>query len=279
MLLLMIDNLFFICYYPGNMNEQLLRQLEDMGLSEKEAKVYVASLMLGPATVQQIANQADIKRVTTYVILESLSSLGLVGQASHGKKTFFTAEEPVSLQGLLDKKERQIAEQKEAFKAFLPDLESLKSIPPETPTVKYYDTVEGIHSIVGSFLLTAVSNKTESIYGFSDVDKVEQFFPQIAKRKGNPARIQAGMHSKLIYTSERGPIYKQYDNENIRESRHIPGDKYPIKGDLTLAGDSTLFLSLDGDHPFGVSIKSAAVAAVMKTLFDMAWAEAEKYND
>lgn len=260
------------------MNEQLLRQLEDMGLSEKEAKVYVASLMLGPATVQQIANQADIKRVTTYVILESLSSLGLVGQASHGKKTFFTAEEPASLQGLLDKKEREIANQKAAFKAFLPDLESLKSIPPETPTVKYYDTVEGIHAIVGSFLLTAVSSKTESIYGFSDVDKVEGFFPQIAKSKGNPARIQAGMHSRLIYTSTRGPIYKEHDAANIRESRHIPGDKYPIKGDLTLAGDSTLFLSLDGDHPFGVSIKSAAVAAVMRTLFDLAWAEAEKYN-
>jgi len=260
------------------MNEHMLRQLEDMGLSAKEARVYVASIMLGPATVQQIANQADIKRVTTYVILESLSSLGLVGQASHGKKTFFTAEDPISLKGLLDKRELEIQHQKDAFEAFLPDLESLKSIPAETPTVKYYDTTEGIHAVVGSFLLTAVANKTESIYGFSDVDKVEQFFPQIARQQGNPARIQAGIHSRLIYTSERGPIYKPKDQENIRESRHIPGEKYPIKGDLTLAGDSTLFLSLDGDHPFGVAIKSAAVAAVMRTLFDLAWAEADRHN-
>jgi len=260
------------------MNEELLRHLEDMGLSEKEARVYVASLMLGPATVQQIANQADIKRVTTYVILESLSNLGLVGQASQGKKTYFTAEEPVSLQGLLDKKQQEIENQKEAFKAFLPDLESLKSIPPETPTVKYYDTMEGLHSIIGSFLLSAVANKTESMYGFSDIDKVKAFFPNIAKPKGNPVRIRAGLHTKLIYTSSEGPIYKQYDDESNRESRHIPSDKYPIKGDLSLAGDQTLFLSLDGDHPFGVSIKSAAVADAMRTLFDLAWAEAEKYN-
>lgn len=278
MLLLIIDNYLSIWYDPGNMNEQLLRHLEDMGLSEKEARVYVASLMLGPATVQQIANQADIKRVTTYVILESLSGLGLVGQASQGKKTYFTAEDPASLEGLLNKKQQELESQKEAFRAFLPDLESLKSIPPETPTVKYYDTVEGLHSVIGSFLLSAVANETESIYGFSDVDKVEEFFPQIAKRKGNPVRIEAGMHSKLIYTSQRGPIYKATDKQNIRESRHIPADRYPIKGDLTLAGDSTLFLSLDGDHPFGVSIKSAAVAAVMRTLFDLAWSEAEKYN-
>lgn len=260
------------------MNEQLLRQLEDMGLSEKEAKVYVASLMLGPATVQQIANQADIKRVTTYVILESLSNLGLVGQASHGKKTYFTAEEPVSLQGLLDKKEREIADQKEAFKAFLPDLESLKSIPAETPTVKYYDTIEGLRTAVGAFFLSAAVNKTETLYGFSDVDKVKEFFPNIAKPKGNPARIQAGLHTRLIYTSSEGPTYKAHDLESNRESRHIPSDKYPIQGDLSLAGDLTLFLSLDGDHPFGVSIKSAAVASAMRTLFDLAWDEAEKYS-
>jgi len=277
-MLLIIDNYLLTWYYPSNMNEQLLRHLEDMGLSEKEARVYVASLMLGPATVQQIANQADIKRVTTYVILESLSGLGLVGQATQGKKTYFTAEEPISLQGLLDKREQEIQDQKDLFKTFLPDLESLKSIPPETPTVKYYDTVEGIHSLVGSFLLSAVANKTESIYGMSDVDKVEEFFPQIAKKKGNPIRIKAGLRSKLIYTSERGHFYKEHDSESNRESRHIPPGKYPIKGDLTLAGDSTLFLSLDGDHPFGVSIKSAAVADAMRTLFDLAWAEAEKYN-
>lgn len=260
------------------MNEQLLRQLEDMGLSEKEAKVYVASLMLGPATVQQIANQADIKRVTTYVILESLSSLGLVGQASHGKKTFFTAEDPVSLQRLLDKKNEELLLQKEAFAAFLPDLESLKSIPPETPTVKYYDTIEGLRSAISTLLLTVDLGEIEYIYGFSDVDKVQKLFPEIAKSKGNPVRIRVGKRSRLIYTSVRGPIYKDSDKESYRESRHIAGDKYPINGDITLLGDYIVMLSLDGDKPFGVTIKSGPLSTAIRAMFELAWVSAGSQN-
>lgn len=253
------------------MNEQLLRQLEDMGLSEKEAKVYVASLMLGPATVQQIANQADIKRVTTYVILESLASLGLVSQTSHGKKTYFTAEEPVSLQRLLDKKQQEVVDQMSAFKNFLPDLESLKSVPAETPMVKYYDTIEGLRSAISTLLMTVDLGEIEYIYGFSDVDKVQKLFPEIAKSQGNPVRIKVGKKSRLIYTSEQGPIYKETDKESYRESRHVPGDKYPVNGDLTLVGDHIVMLSLDGDKPFGVTIKSAPLTSAVRAMFELAW--------
>src|SRR4051812_6506264 len=97
------------------MNEQMIRQIEEFGLSEKEARVYLASLMLGPAGVQRIADQAGIKRVTTYVILESLIHVGLVSQSLRGKKTFFVAEDPVSLQRLLEKKQREIADQQRQF--------------------------------------------------------------------------------------------------------------------------------------------------------------------
>lgn len=260
------------------MNEEILRQLEDMGLSEKEAKVYVASLVLGPATVQQIANQAEIKRVTTYVILEALGGLGLVSHSSHGKKTFFSAEQPTNLKRLLDKKAQEVANQREAFKTFLPELESLQRLAPETPNVKYYDTMEGLRTVIGSFLLSAVASDTDIIYGFSDLDKVEKFFPEIAQSQGNPDRIKAGKRSKFIYTSERGAVYKSSDTVSSRESRYIPGDKYPISGDLTLAGDYTLFLSLDSDQPLGVTIKSAGLATVMRSLFELAWDASEQYN-
>src|SRR5207237_1430742 len=39
--------------------EQLATKLESLGLSDKEAKVYVANLFLGPAPVQKIAEQTS----------------------------------------------------------------------------------------------------------------------------------------------------------------------------------------------------------------------------
>ena len=46
--------------------------LKSIGLDDKEARVYMALLELGTATVHPIANKAEIKRPTTYLILEQL---------------------------------------------------------------------------------------------------------------------------------------------------------------------------------------------------------------
>ena len=50
----------------------MLKELQDIGLSEKEARVYLAALEIGRATADQLAKHAKIVRPTTYVQLQSL---------------------------------------------------------------------------------------------------------------------------------------------------------------------------------------------------------------
>ena len=154
------------------MNDELIASIEDLGLSQKEARVYLANLMLGPATVQKIADQSSIKRVTTYVILESLSNLGLVSQSTKGKKTYFVAEEPAQLRRLLQKKEQAIKEQQKSFDAILPELNDLKSLPTESPNVRFYDTAEGIRGVIGSFLSSHINKDIKVVYGISNLDQL-----------------------------------------------------------------------------------------------------------
>lgn len=257
------------------MNEELLRQLEDMGLSEKEAKVYVASLMLGPATVQQISTQADIKRVTTYVILESLASLGLVSQTSHGKKTYFTAEDPSSLKRLLDKKQQELSEQRKNFDTLLPDLSALQSIPAESPTVKFYDGAEAIRTIMATFLDQHKDEADKTTYAFSNLDQLHTFFPEFKKQLTNPERVKAGFSSKFIYTTERGPILADSDDRSNRDSRFVDPARYPLKGDMTIVGNHVLILSLSASRPIAVSLDSKDIADGFKAIFDLAWATAD----
>jgi len=54
----------------------LIQELQKLGLSDKESKVYLASLELGPAPIAAIAKQASVNRPTTYVIIESLIKKG-----------------------------------------------------------------------------------------------------------------------------------------------------------------------------------------------------------
>src|SRR4051812_11252942 len=91
--------------------------LEQIGLTSKQALVYLALLELGSASVQSIAQKAGLKRPTTYLILDELQQKGVVSLVPQ-KKSLFTAESPERLLSDIHRKE-------EVFKRFLPELLAL----------------------------------------------------------------------------------------------------------------------------------------------------------
>ncbi len=257
--------------------QQLISHIEELGLSNKEARVYVACLMVGPSPVQRIADQSGIKRVTTYVILESLVGLGLVSQSMKGKKTYFIAEDPNNLHRLIEKREHELKEQKLNFEHILPELNDLKSIPKDSPNVQFYDGAEGIKAIFSSFY-SNMKPGTREIYGISNLDQLHAFFPDLERASSNPERVKYGLHSKFIYTSKRGPIYQASDTDRNRESRFIPYDRYPLSGDLTIVGDRIIMVSLTGQRPIGITIQSADLAAGMRAMFEILWDSSRQFN-
>jgi len=258
-------------------DEQLIQSVEDLGLSQKEARVYLSNLALGSATVQQIADHSGIKRVTTYVILESLANLGLVSQTSQGKKTFFNAEDPVVLRRLMDKKEQEVNDQKHHFEDILPQLKTLKSLPKEAPGVKFYDTREGIKAMVASFF-AAHRQDTQRSLGVSNIDQLFGFFPEFAAAQSNPERVKMKIKSRLIYTSKDGAILKDSDVAKNRESRFVPSQKFPFKGDFNVVGNHIVLLSFSASKPVGITIDSTELADGLTAIFDLAWEAAGQYS-
>jgi sugar-specific transcriptional regulator TrmB len=265
--------------YDEAMNgQELISHVEELGLSNKEARIYVAALSLGPSPVQVIADQSGIKRVTTYVILESLVGLGLVSQTIKGKKTYFIAEDPVNLERLIDKRERELRDQKTSFTRILPALKGLKSLPKDSPIVKFYDGADSIKSILNTFIQKTREPNVVEVYGFSNIDLVLRFFPEFRATTSNPWRSKAGVHSMFLYSSLEGPIMKESDAAQNRESRWIPPEKFPAVGDFTIIDDTILMLSLGAARPVGITIESKELAAGLRVVFSVAWEGAAKYN-
>ena len=50
----------------------IIKNLQSLGFSEKESKVYFTLLKIGPSTAYKIAKQSGLKRPTVYIILEEL---------------------------------------------------------------------------------------------------------------------------------------------------------------------------------------------------------------
>jgi sugar-specific transcriptional regulator TrmB len=256
-------------------DQTLISHIEELGLSNKEARIYVSLLTLGPSPVQRIADQSGIKRVTTYVILESLIGLGLVSQSVKGKKTYLIAEDPANLRRLLEKRERELNEQKHNFEQLLPELQGLKVLPKESPAVKFYDSPDGIKAIMNLFM-GQLNPDIEFAYGFSNLDQLFKFFPEYREASANPIRRRLGVKSHFLYTSSEGPIFQGADEEPNRVSRYLPATVFPMTGDFVIVGDNVLMMSLSGTRPIGVAISSKELSQGLRALFMVAWEAAGK---
>lgn len=107
--------------------------LQQLGLSDKEAKTYLASLELGSATAQEIAKKTNLKRPTVYFVINRLIQLGLMSSFEKGKKTYFTAESPERLIALAARQRRKVVALEEELQNILPQLNNLFQLSGEKP--------------------------------------------------------------------------------------------------------------------------------------------------
>lgn len=242
-------------------------KLEELGLAEKEAKVFLASLELGSGAVQEIAKKADINRATTYVIIEKLMKKGLMSSVEKGKKTYFQTEDPKRLLKLLEEQEEGLKRKEEEFKKYLPELETLFNIAEEKPKVRFFEGKEGLIAIQKDIL----RSKFDSLVEFIPLDESYKIFPPSEKNRHHQA---LKIPQKLIYSSKTNNIVPKDD---FTESRMIPSEKFPFSAEVVIYGDKVALASLEGKL-IGVIIESKGVADSLKTIFNLAWEAAEKYQ-
>ncbi|OGF74003.1 hypothetical protein A3J56_02290 [Candidatus Giovannonibacteria bacterium RIFCSPHIGHO2_02_FULL_46_20] len=251
----------------------MIELLIKIGFSENEARVYHALLELGNATAQQVAQRADVNRPTTYVQLDRLMKLGLASsfekasERKNGKsKTYFRAEDPEHIKGVLEKEENQVKERGKSLEELLPRIEQLFVSSGDRPRVRFFEGIEGIHTMQEEFLKSG-GLLVEGVTSWDDVLKINPAHQETYR----PKRIQKGMRSRVIYTSSHGPVLQHEDPASLRESRYVSSDSFPIHADISVSGNRIAFVVLK-EKPFGVIIENADIAKTVQTFFKLAWA-------
>ena len=122
--------------------------LQEIGLTSKEAAVYLAALELGQASALRIAQKSGVKRPTAYVTLNTLRDKGLIEVIPKGTTTAYQAMDPEKI--LLDFEEK-IA----GLKTALPELKSLHNIVPGKPRVRFYEGRKSITALYAKEIFNA----------------------------------------------------------------------------------------------------------------------------
>ncbi len=242
------------------MATELSKTLEKIGLSDKEAKVYIAALELGKFSVLSLANKTGIKRPTCYLILDELIKRGLISTFPKAKKVIYMAEHPNALL-------KQIADAYATAKELMPELQSLMTTSHERPELRVYSGQKGIQNIYELMLDEGFDlyyiTSTKELVEAAGKDFIDDWIARRIKKGVKTFRIsvwEKEMHEIPLYRGSR---------ENMRTVRFAPkGFTTPYT--IYIYGKKVAFISTKKDL-FGFIVESADLAISMKALFDVLW--------
>lgn len=242
----------------------LEKALQKFGLREKEIKVYLALLNLGPSPVRKIAQEANINRGTSYDILKELARMGLVGYYEKKSYKYFAPEDPAKIIGILQERENEIARTKSELNKIIPDLQSLYSRISQRPFVKYYEGYSGAKEILKDVLSTVSKLENKEYFVYSAESIREYLYKSF--RNFSEERIKKGIGVKVIALGKGGEL-RGKDERKWLDNTGEGAPNYII-----IYGNKAAFISIGtNNEPIGIIIEDEATSKMQKIIFDYIW--------
>lgn len=239
------------------MEKQLITVLTSLGLTEKEAKVYLALTELGTAVVSDIAHKADINRVTTYDILEKLKIRGMVSYYTKKKIKYFSSIAPETLLEEFEKRTSDLRGSLPKFKTLTGEINH--------PRIRYFEGLEGIKAIYADTL----TSKTE-ILNYSNSYEIRKKWPNYDQEYVNK-RAQKKIYLRGICPKDKaGETVHAQDKEYYREMRLIPSNQFDFTNEINIYDDKVAIISFK-DELIGMIIESIEIANSQRAIFNMCW--------
>lgn len=252
------------------MFNQLLQQI---GLSEKDAEVYLAALELGTQPASVIAKKAGLKRPTTYMILDVLKKKGLVSEYTGSNVKYFTAVSPEYLLSFVEKQRRELSQHQRELEQFLPQLQSLANPYSLNPKVRFFEGLSGIEKAMNE---TLTSSEPLRCYSTMDAwfarqdtkDFIMWYGKQRMKKKIPLRSINPDTDIARKYLEDD---YPEVDvNPEMSHFRWLPKDIQIFSNEINIY-DNKVSIACIGKELLGIIIESESIAQTQKSIFEAAW--------
>jgi len=238
------------------------KYLQEIGLSDKEALVYVTLVQSEHLSVIDIAKKTKINRTTVYLVLESMQKKGLISETRVGKKVHYEAAPPERLETYIERQKIVLDERAKMLKDIIPQIKSIQRESGERPVVKYFEGKEGIISSTEE--LFSASHENSIVYLLYPKELVEEIFSEKERAKYRQLRISKKIRSKSVYASTGGTVKEDGTGDRVA----IDMSKYPISCDISIYDDRVRIHTL-GKKLTGIFIENKDVADTLRSIIDL----------
>lgn len=238
--------------------------LEELGLSPKEAKVYLALVFSGAASVRALAHASGLNRGSVYEALKSLQEQGLISRYQQGKRLHFVAEDPTALSRELKRKKRDLLRSHRLLERVLPELRALfERGGSKKPTAKFFEGTAAMRAILEDVLRVMEGEREKEYYVYSSVEVREHLYHDFSSF--SERRVQAGIRVKVIALGAGGELRGLDERRWLVSSVSLPSY-------IIIYGPKIAMISLSRrEHPQATVVEDPALVQTQKFLFHSLW--------
>jgi len=235
----------------------LQKVLQDYGLTEKEASVYLACLQIGSGSVPSISKKAGQPKTTCYEVLERLREKGFVGTYQKNKSKYYIANNPAKAIAAAKEKITDLEE-------YVPQLCALFANTKNKPAVRVFQGKKQIDSIFKEIL-----DEAKEICGFASADdllkELDKYHARFLKE-----RIKRKIPVKLILNDTPTARERQrIGPAQLRTVKLVP-KLYEYHSLVYIWNDKIALISLDQDL-VAIVIQCKELANIQLTMFKHLW--------
>lgn len=243
-----------------------LQDLLKIGLTDGEAKVYLALLELGSSTAGPIVKKSGVAYSNIYDVLQRLMEKGMASYIVKNKTRYYQAASPSNIYLYLEKKEKELLAQKEALQVLLPKLQKLQEIKPQQEAEIFLGK-KGLRTAYEK-LFAEARKKDEELF----------FYIQEPAYAQETDLFYFSIQDILKRVPARGISNKEYKKSAfIQQAKYIQMRyvAFPIPGNMEVCNDKLLLVSWE-KPTIGILIHSSPIAANFRRYFNAVWKVAKE---
>lgn len=236
---------------------QIKKVLEQYGLKEMHATIYLACLELGSASIQKVSQKSGVARSTCEAVLQSLHEKGFVTTFKKKNIKYFSPEDPKKLISLAKEKVSLLENA-------LPQFGALYYKGDTFPVSRLYEGEDGIRLVLQEIL-----DEAKELLSFGSIDDIYEsvgdYFPSFTKE-----RIKRSIPLKVILRDT--PLARERQRlgeQQLREVRLMPENNH--LSSVTFIWNNKIAMCSFKDKIIALVIQSEELASIQKTMFNLIW--------
>lgn len=242
-----------------------ISELEKLGFSEHDARIYLSLVELGKATASPLISKTGLHRSIVYTSLDRLVTRKLVEvKEVKGKKTFSAVTPSLLVEEFEGKK--RVAEEVAGRIA-----EKMRA---ETQEITIHEGNEEYLALLTSLLKSLPKGATKYVLGTGGEEFMSETMLPIWKQYHRVAHEQRIQIKMISYASQRGSIEPHTDKEGNYEIKYLPTDMENPAG-VHIYPEARVVLNIiysDKSNPVtAIKIKNAALVRGYLNLFESLW--------